>query len=252
MTATISLAARPSGTAWIGTTVSASVIGAWAVHLGMLLSVDGVLHWWTPLAVMVQTFLHTGLFIVAHDAMHGSVAPGWRRVNYAVGQLALLLYALFPMGSLQKAHWVHHRAPGSAEDPDHTGGEHIGYLRWYLRFMLQYLRWFQIVGLAAIFNIADHIFGFSVPVLIVFWVVPSLLSTFQLFTFGTYLPHRVPPGGHQNPHAANANAWPAWLSFFTCYHFGYHWEHHEYPAVPWWRLPAFHKQASMAAKRAGA
>ncbi|MBD3338449.1 MAG: beta-carotene ketolase, partial [Candidatus Lokiarchaeota archaeon] len=21
-------------------------------------------------------------------------------------------------------------------------------------------------------------------------------------------------------------------------HFGYHWEHHEYPNIPWWRLPA--------------
>ncbi|WP_208766779.1 fatty acid desaturase [Nostoc flagelliforme] len=25
----------------------------------------------------------------------------------------------------------------------------------------------------------------------------------------------------------------------SCYHFGYHQEHHEYPDVPWWKLPAY-------------
>ena len=27
------------------------------------------------------------------------------------------------------------------------------------------------------------------------------------------------------------------VSFVSCYHFGYHWEHHVAPHVPWWRLP---------------
>ena len=231
---------RPPGAAWIGTSASFAVIAAWAAHLVFWISrPDLALTGWAVIAVLVQTFFHTGLFIVAHDAMHGSVAPGWPKINRFIGQTALLLYALFPMRGLQRAHVVHHRSPGTADDPDHTGGHHLGYVRWYVRFMTQYLKWYQVVGLAAVFNIGRYALGIDTAALVVYWVVPSLLSTFQLFTFGTYLPHRVPPAGHTNLHAANANAWPPWLSFVTCYHFGYHWEHHEYPAVPWWRLPKF-------------
>nr|MBA2748547.1 fatty acid desaturase [Tatlockia sp.] len=38
-------------------------------------------------------------------------------------------------------------------------------------------------------------------------------------------------------HCAQTNPLPTWLSFITCYHFGYHYEHHEHPDVPWWGLP---------------
>ena len=234
--------ARPRGAAWIGTGASLAVIAAWGGWLGWLMS-RSELAAWAPLAVLVQTFLHTGLFIVAHDAMHGSAAPGWPRVNRVLGQVSLLLYALFPLGKLQKAHAVHHRAPGTPEDPDHTGGQPLGFVAWYVRFMRQYLRWYQIVGLATVFNVANHLIGIPTEVLLVYWVVPSLLSTVQLFAFGTYLPHRAIEGGHRDAHATTSNDWPAWLSFVTCYHFGYHWEHHEFPAVPWWRLPTFRTHA---------
>jgi hypothetical protein len=44
-------------------------------------------------------------------------------------------------------------------------------------------------------------------------------------------------------HNARSSSMPIWLSLLTCYHFGYHWEHHEYPYVPWcacgWRLREF-------------
>ena len=232
---------RPQAAAWIGIGSASAIILAWGAHLAWLLTQPTFLTWWAPLAIAVQTFLHTGMFIVAHDAMHGSVAPGWSKVNRFFGQLALLLYALFSFEGLRRAHVEHHRAPGTAADPDHTGGQPLGYFGWYFRFMFQYLKWYQIAGMATLFNVANHVFDRPASVLIMFWVVPSLLSTFQLFTFGTYLPHRIPPGGHRDRHAAQTNNWPSWLSFVTCYHFGYHWEHHEYPAVPWWRLPKFRR-----------
>jgi beta-carotene ketolase (CrtW type) len=28
------------------------------------------------------------------------------------------------------------------------------------------------------------------------------------------------------------------VSLLTCFHFGYHHEHHDTPWVPWWKLPA--------------
>jgi beta-carotene ketolase (CrtW type) len=77
----------------------------------------------------------------------------------------------------------------------------------------------------------------SIWSVLVFFAVPGWLSALQLFVFGTYLPHRTPHGGHTDPHNARSNPYPVWLSFLTCYHFGYHEEHHHHPRVPWWRLP---------------
>jgi beta-carotene ketolase (CrtW type) len=81
-------------------------------------------------------------------------------------------------------------------------------------------------------------FGFHIPIanLILFWFLPIVLSSMQLFLFGTYLPHRSEDS--PNSHAAISSNYPLILSFLTCYHFGYHWEHHEYPNLPWYRLPS--------------
>lgn len=220
---------------------------AWAGWLALLLTRElGPVHlplplvWvalWALPAIALQTFLHTGLFITAHDAMHGTVFPASRRVNDAIGSAAVLLYALFSFRKLHEKHGEHHGRPGEpGEDPDFHDGEHGGFWRWYAHFIANYVGLWQIVGMAVVFNVLEHLVGVPIENLLLFWVLPSLLSTLQLFYFGTYLPHREPhaPG---DPHRARSNAYPAWLSFLTCYHFGYHSEHHEDPSVPWWRLP---------------
>jgi len=81
--------------------------------------------------------------------------------------------------------------------------------------------------------------GFDVPAvnLLLFWILPLLLSSMQLFYFGTYLPHRN-HNGISDRHRARSSDFPLMISFLTCYHFGYHWEHHEYPHLPWFKLPA--------------
>ncbi len=189
-------------------------------------------------AVLWQTFLYTGLFITAHDAMHGSVLPGNARVNRAIGSIAVFLYALFSYRVLRQKHHEHHRYSGSSHDPDFHENPRGGFWMWYLRFMREYLRLPQIVGMAIMFNFLQHIVGIALPNLLIYWVVPSLLSTVQLFYFGTYLPHRNLASGFPDKHCARSTYWPTIISFLTCYHFGaYHHEHHQYPGTPWWRLP---------------
>ncbi|MDT8325299.1 MAG: fatty acid desaturase, partial [Bacteroidota bacterium] len=39
-----------------------------------------------------------------------------------------------------------------------------------------------------------------------------------------------------------SNDYGVLFSFLTCYHFGYHEEHHTRPGVPWWRLPAARRE----------
>jgi beta-carotene ketolase (CrtW type) len=194
--------------------------------------------------MLVQTFLYTGLFITAHDALHGSVCARHPRLNDAVGALCATLYAMFSFRRLRVEHGKHHAHPGSAGDPDFHDGRHPGFWRWYARFFASYFRWTQVAGMTVVFQVLDH--GLAIPArsLVLFWVAPSLLSTLQLFYFGTYLPHREPPGGHADSHHARSSEFSALTSFLTCYHFGYHWEHHEHPHVPWWKLPAVRRAAA--------
>ena len=226
-----------------GLFIAITIIGVWGLSLSLLLTLD-VAHIHIALitvAIMCQTFLYTGLFITTHDAMHGSVYPTHPRINNLTGTIAVRLYALFSYRKLLEKHWAHHRTPASAADPDFHVGEHSGFLAWYLRFMKEYLSWRQIIGMAIVFQIMEYVLMIPPLNLILFWVSPALLSTLQLFYFGTYLPHRLPAGGYDNPHRAQSNAYSALWSFITCYHFGYHWEHHEYPHVPWWQLPTIRK-----------
>jgi beta-carotene ketolase (CrtW type) len=193
-------------------------------------------------AVLLQAFLYTGLFITAHDAMHGLVAPKRKKVNAFIGALCVILYAHFSFKKLRREHQKHHAHPGHDDDPDFHDGLHPNFWPWYFHFMKTYVTWQQIAGMAMAFNCMLHLLKIPQLNLLLFWAAPALLSTLQLFYFGTYLPHREPAGGYDNPHRARSNDYSVLWSFVTCYHFGYHWEHHEFPHVPWWKLPATRRQ----------
>ena len=152
-----------------GLFIAITIIGVWGLSLLLLLTFDvGYINIALIIVgVLYQMFLFTGLFITAHDTMHGSVCPAHLLMEYV-----LMIPAIN---------------------------------------------------------------------LILFWVSPALLSTLQLFYFGTYLRQ----GGHNNAHRAQSNAYSIFWSFITCYHFGYHWEHHEYPYVRWWYLPRIRKARNL-------
>ena len=192
--------------------------------------------WLTIGLILLQIWLYTGLFVVAHDTMHGSFAPGRPRVNAWVGRIILFWYAGFNWDHMRAAHHQHHATPGTAEDPDFNADNPRDFWPWYVTFFLRYFSWTQIIilgGIGAIYMLL----GAPYPNLVVMWAVPAILSSVQLFYFGTYLTHR-----HDDPfvdeHLARTNDYPTWLSLLTCFHFGYHHEHHLYPHEPWWRLPA--------------
>lgn len=215
------------------------IIGLWAINLIFLLSIDvaNTQVFWVVLAVLLQTFLYTGLFITAHDAMHGVVFFKNLKVNHLIGSVAVSLYGLFSYKDLLQKHWLHHRYPASDLDPDFHNSQHKNFLCWYFRFMKSYFSWAQLVGLIFIFKSLNYLLHISESNLTLFWVLPSILSSLQLFYFGTYLTHQEPKGGYNNPHRSHTTSFPVFFSFITCYHFGYHKEHHEYPRVPWWQLP---------------
>ncbi|MBF2064188.1 MAG: fatty acid desaturase [Calothrix sp. C42_A2020_038] len=192
-------------------------------------------------AIAWQTFFYTGLFITAHDAMHGAVSPAYLKFNHFIGSTCLFLFGCLSYQKLLKKHWQHHQNPATQNDPDFHNGKNKNIIAWYLHFMRGYWSWKQIIAILIIHNFGKFILHIPEGNLICFWVVPSLLSSLQLFYFGTFEPHREPRSGYTEPHHTQTIPRPVWLSFITCYHFGYHEEHHEYPSVPWWQLATVHR-----------
>lgn len=224
---------------YLGIAIALTIMGLWTSFLFVFLN-------WkiSPshapqilIAIGWQTFLYTGLFITAHEGMHGLICPHNLQLNHFLGLIAVKLYALFSYKKLLAKHWLHHRHSASSLDPDFHDGKNSGFWAWYCHFLKNYWSWKRLGSLLAILSLIS--FGLQVPLLNLFCFVllPSILSSLQLFYFGTFLPHRKPQGGYCHPHRAQSIALPLFWSFITCYHFGYHQEHHEYPNVPWWQLP---------------
>ncbi|QHT66524.1 fatty acid desaturase [Rhodocytophaga rosea] len=214
-----------------GIVIACLIIGSWAGLLAYLLFRYSV-NFYSPLTylfVLLQTHLFTGLFITAHDAMHGVVAKN-KKLNKLIGQLCATLFVYNSYSRLFPKHHEHHKYVKSGKDPDYYKGN---FFIWYFHFMKQYVSIGQIILAAVTYNLLILVSPESN--VITFWVVPSLLSTLQLFYFGTYLPHK---GEHapDNIHQSNSQSKNHVLAFLSCYFFGYHYEHHHAPGTPWWKL----------------
>ena len=229
--------------------VGATVLGVLIINfeqLGAGPTSTALISGWIGLTM----WLWTGVFITAHDAMHGLVLPHNDRVNYLVGKFCMSIYAMLPYDRMLAAHHVHHQHPSEPEDPDywplhwpasiHASLQPIG---WFLGFMRNYLSWKPVLYFAVIFESLHAFAGIEKSVMVMMWICPVVLSTIQLFIFGTWLPHR--PGlafEGSGPRKARSNNYPEWVSFLTCFHFGYHYEHHDRPNIPWWSLPRARKE----------
>ena len=230
-----------------GALIALTIAALWFSSLGILLQINIAQFSvaWMILAIAGRTFLQTGLFIIAHDAMHGVIFPNNRRINHAIGAMAINLYAFLPYKTCFQRHWQHHHNPGQVGDPDFHDGIHTNALSWYVKFMSVYLDTKQkivlFIFMSIVFCTLKNIFHIPVENLLLFWVLPILLSSVQLFFFGTYLPHREHPERYSSSHNAVSSNYPIALSFLTCYHFGYHQEHHEFPFLPWYKLPSARK-----------
>ena len=192
--------------------------------------------WALPIAA-VQCWLSVGCFIVAHDAMHGSLAPDRARVNARVGAAVLMLYAGFGWRTLRDAHFEHHRAPGSEADPDFDAAHPAHFWPWYVTFLRRYFGWRSALFVSSV--VATYaLIGVPLPNIVLLYGLPAIASSLQLFYFGTYRPHRHDGEAFADRHNARTETFGTLASLASCFHFGYHHEHHLSPNVPWWGLPA--------------
>ncbi|MEM9946510.1 MAG: hypothetical protein AAF810_10660, partial [Cyanobacteria bacterium P01_D01_bin.36] len=142
-----------------------------------LMPVAGVLG-----VVAGRSFLHTGLFILAHDAMHGTLAPAYPRLNDRIGKIILWVYSFLSFDMMQACHHQHHRTPAQHSDPDFYAGS---FVPWYFKFMRTYIKggqgWTIFWGMSAFFY--PLVLLLHVPLLnaVLFWLLPQGLSSLQLF-----------------------------------------------------------------------
>ncbi len=231
----------------IGIMLAALIAGGWLfIHFYGMFVFE--LSWANlPVALamaVVQCWLSVGVFIVCHDAMHGSLVPGAKRFNSAIGAVLLALYAGFAWRTLRDAHFTHHKMSGRAGDPDFDEHNPSSFPRWYATFFRRYFGWRSLLFVHTIVGLYWFVFDVPFAQIFVLYGLPALLSSLQLFYFGTYRPHhQAETRPFADKHNTRSDTFGTLASLATCFHFGYHLEHHRRPDVPWWALPA--------AKRAG-
>ncbi len=218
----------------MGILISLTIIFIWLFHLIYILNFIEVnfLSFWFYFHLFLQTYFYTGLFITAHDAMHGSISKN-KIINKSLGTAATFLYAGLSYNRLIKNHFKHHKDPGDNSDPDFSTHSQ-NFFVWWATFMFRYATLIQIIIMALAFNILK--IWFSEISIWMFWVVPAILSSIQLFYFGTYIPHKYPHHHKMMPHKARTQKRNHLWAMLSCYFFGYHFEHHESPKTPWWQL----------------
>jgi len=220
----------------MGVVIALTIMALWGAHLVYILtSVEvSAVNPWMYLHIVVQAYLYTGLFITGHDAMHRLVSRN-RVVNNAIGYSAVFLFAGMSYARLIKNHWDHHKYPGTGKDPDfYTKSQ--SFWPWWFSFMVRYTTLFQLIVMAVAYNILFRFAGISKAALILLWIVPAFLSTFQLFYFGTFMPHREPHTEEMGIYRARTLKKNHLWAMVSCYFFGYHYEHHQSPGTPWWQL----------------
>ena len=220
------------GIFWSLTLISSLTLDLSQTNIGVVLSL-----------VVLRSFLHTGLFIVAHDAMHGSLAPHNTLLNNRIGYWCLFFYAGLSYCICHRNHTLHHQVPETSADPDFCSppGQFLGC--WYFHFLGNYLGAGQSLALLSIwigfYAVADVLNSQPGISILLFCVLPLIISSLQLFIFGTWLPHRE-LGDPCNELKPRSLAIHPLFSFAACYYFSYHSEHHVSPSTPWFKLSSLH------------
>jgi beta-carotene/zeaxanthin 4-ketolase len=229
----------------IGMLLAAAIFTAWlGVHVWAMfvfrMSADSF--WIVPFVMALQCWLSVGMFIVAHDGMHGSLSPSAQRLGQIIGATLLFLYAGFGWRKMRNAHFDHHKYTGTASDPDYNAENPHHFWPWYIMFLKRYFGWMSMAWVWTV--VLTYYFVLNVPPqnIALLYGFPAIASSLQLFYFGTYHPHRREEAEFADVHNARTNDYGVLASLFSCFHFGYHHEHHLSPGVPWWGLPQRHRQ----------
>lgn len=233
------LALRNQGA--IGLALAVGIVVSWAIIHKYALFVFELTWASLPLALLmaaIQCWLSVGLFIISHDAMHGSLLPGGGRANGWIGGVLLFLYAGFGWRKMRDAHFNHHKLAGKAGDPDFDEHNPRDPVRWYTTFLKRYFGWQSVLFISVVITTYWLVLEVPMQQIVLLYGLPAIASSMQLFYFGTYRPHNHNGDKFADRHNARSETFGTVASLASCFHFGYHHEHHISPQTPWWALPA--------------
>lgn len=205
--------------------INTILLFGWGIHEHYMLTDYDIYQHYTFISIihmMILIWQYVGLFIISHDLHHNK-----NRTNYQnlLGRLSLLFYGGFFLEDFSEKHEMHHKYPGQFKDPDFYDGNVI---LWYLNFMVQYINLKQVLTQLIFYNVLKY-FQIENEQMILFWLLPSVLASIQLFFYGTYMVHE------KNGIIKNSKL-PKWLITLTSYNFGNHVNHHKNPELPWFDL----------------
>ena len=192
-----------------------------------------------PLLIALQCWLNVGLFIVAHDCMHGSLAPFRPALNRWIGRLCLALYAGFSY---------------DRSDPQAFRPPPLSRARPTTRTSTTTIRTTSGAGTQPSFaatsagsrslSVArgrrDLRGGCSAPALPTCCCYGPCRRSCRRCSCSISAPicrTAMRRTSFADRHNSRSNDFSLALSLLTCFHFGYHHEHHLSPHVPWWDLP---------------
>lgn len=254
-----------------------AIVATW---IWIALTFAALLLWPHPLTYAAGFVLmarhQLSLAILMHDAAHRRLFRSLSLNDYAA-QLFLAAPILFSLNSYRVFHLKHHQNPLAADDPDLSliGGYPISkgsFARKLLRdaFGVSYFKFIKYfvsrsrtnqgrkaksdgkrVGpsfpmvLGMVFATNLGIFGVlyalhSPWLYLFFWLLPAMTGLQVLLRIRGIAEHAgYAPNEDQRQNARTVvNRWQTF--FFAPNNVNYHIEHHLYPSVPWYRLPAVH------------
>lgn len=257
-------------------------IGALAAEWGMIAAAIALAEaagWWVyPLAVVFIGARQHALTVLGHDAAHGRFLPsrGW---NDVIGDVFAQWPMFAGVGAFRRVHGEHHKHLNTPRDANRIlwrthlrdgtvapewrypktplglaakiarRGAFVTGLWWMVRgyaaqviFRASWaevagrLLWTAAVGIAL--TLAGAWEGF-----LLYWVVPYCTWHIAIQYVRLVCEHsniRVSDPAYADSRTTRARAWERWLVLPRNIH--YHIEHHWYPSVPFYNLPALHEE----------
>ncbi|MEK0450150.1 MAG: hypothetical protein RL088_2418 [Verrucomicrobiota bacterium] len=224
-----------------------------------------------PLYILAGASLH-GISLFTHEAVHGTLSanPLWNRVAGALCAIPVLQNC----SAYRVLHLRHHRDLGDDGDPDH----YANYTRW--SWLIFSMNWLRLIAGYPVYIVAIPILGFkhgnardglaiiaevlatagviigilraSVPAawLLHGWLVPMIFINTMVNIRGMSQ-HTLLEHTSDEILGTRTILTSRLVRFFMCNE-NYHLEHHLWPGIPWYGLPAAHEAAAPELKRRGA
>lgn len=239
--------------AWPTLLLAAVALALWAA-----VAVLGAARGWPLHATLLPSVLAVYMtFPPMHEAAHGSVFRGHRRLNDVVGWLCCAPFFGIPYPAWRVLHLEHHKHTNEEElDPDHTGLTHallstLAVVPQYVAYVARDPRRFgDAVLLQSALLLAATALAVAAGVryghgdwILQFWVLPAVLGIFVNVFVLDFVAHVHLASRKDSAYGCTAVV-DGWLSvgsgdssrLLTCLLIGqnYHAMHHLYPTLPWY------------------